>query len=81
MTFEKLINIAILSLIIGIILTICLLLRERFAANFESLFKESLNIKFDNRYAILFAFFRQSFIYLRIWIKIYYYSSILQQDF
>jgi len=55
LTFEKLINIAILSLVIGIILTICLFLRGRFAANFKSIFKESLNVKLENRYVILFA--------------------------
>ncbi len=55
MTLEGLINIAILSLIIGIILTICLFLRKMFSSNFKSIFKENLNVELDNRYVILFA--------------------------
>lgn len=55
MTFEKLINITILSLIIGIALTICLLFRDRYAANFKNIFKDSLSVKFGNRYVIIFA--------------------------
>ncbi|CAG0949773.1 hypothetical protein METP3_00139 [Methanosarcinales archaeon] len=56
MTFEKIINIVILSCIIGSILTICLFLRKRFAAKFESIFKESFNnLDIDKRYLILFT--------------------------
>jgi hypothetical protein len=55
LTFEKLINIAILSLIIGIILTICLFLRERFAANFKNIVNDNLTINFDTRYVMVFA--------------------------
>ncbi|HEY9245459.1 MAG TPA: hypothetical protein VIO11_01290 [Candidatus Methanoperedens sp.] len=56
MTFEKLLNIVILSFIVGIIITVCLYLRERFSTNFERIFQESLNQeKLDKKYIIFFS--------------------------
>ncbi len=54
--FEKIINIIALSLVIGIILTICLLLRGRFAKNFEDILKQSTgSFEINRRYVILYA--------------------------
>ncbi len=54
--FEKIINIIALSLVIGIILTICLLLRGRFAKNFEEIFKKSIgSFEINRRYVILYT--------------------------
>ncbi len=54
--FEKTLNLIILSFAIGIILTICLLLRGRFTINFENVFKSDLKIaKLDKKFVILYA--------------------------
>ncbi|VVB97097.1 Uncharacterised protein [uncultured archaeon] len=77
--FEKITNIIALSLVIGIILTICLLLRGRFSKNFEDILKQNIgSFEINRRYVILYTLiFIPTFIYIMLnlssYIILYFY--------